>query len=572
VTITPDIENRWRDHLFSTVPADRPATEAAVRDLYVAAGMSPPQYFCWFDSPFSAALAIALLLEPRSRNWGILIGDARRRRDERDGIERAEAQLLAQTSERDLAGVISAFGPPISPAMLLMTIPPKTLHSAFLTARVEVHGDVSRLFVQHAEGMLYRAESGMWGNAGVLRSGLFAHPVETLISQSFFTDYSFPQMAMDEAALGGRTPPPLLRAAWAIARSVGPWSAWTGAAVLSEHPLELHVDDGNRLHRADGPAAKYKDGWQVFAWEGYAMREGWIADPASVPKGDLKNCPASFRKHAAAFVADKAQTQTKSKTAARAAGPSDLFKKELPRDRAARTALLQAHGGPLPLFDRYLAGEREKVWNELMQAGEDVRRDPLAADAIAVAYETMTRVETNVRLLVERLTALGYRFSAKSPLQPPDRKTWKQIQRLERMVGSLPLSLRAFYDVVGAVDFLGRHPGLTPRGSSIAPDALLVYGVDDALQEAESMDDDEREEITIAPDDLHKDNVSGGDAYAIGIPDPRADGLVLNERHDLLFVDYLRLCFRFGGFPGYEGVDRAVPAEIDQLRAGVVEF
>ena len=580
-----EIESRWRDHLFSTVPADRAATENAVRDLYAAAGIAPPRFFCWFDSPFAAALAVALLLESRSRNWGTLIGDARRRRDERERIERAEAQLLAQTSQRDLAGVISAFGPPIAPAMLLMTMPPQTLHSDFLTARVQVHGDVSALFVQQAESPLYRAESGMWGNSGVLRSGLFAHPVETLISQSFFSDYSFPQMAMDEAALGDRTPPPLLQAAWTIARSVGPWSAWTGAAVLSDHPVELHVDDSNRLHHADGPAASYKDGWQAFAWEGYAMREAWIADPATVPKGDLKNCPASFRKHAAAFASAKPKAAAPSGIVARpksgATTSRDLLAQELPRDRAARVALLQEHaGGRLPRLERYLAGEHQQVWSELMQAGDDVRRDPLAADALAVAYETMTRVHENVRLLVERLGALGYRFSSNPPHQPPGKKTWKELQQLERLVGPLPLSLRAFYDVVGGVDLVGRHPSLVPRNrwwtrkraSSIPPDPLLVYGVSDALQEAESLDDEEREEITLAPDDLHKENVSGGDPYTIAVPDGRADAIVLNERHDLLFVDYLRLCCRLGGFPGYDGVDRDVPAEIDQLRAGLVEF
>jgi len=55
------------------------------------------------------------------------------------------------------------------------------------------------------------------------------------------------------------------------------------------------------------------------------------------------------------------------------------------------------------------------------------------------------------------------------------------------------------------------------------------------------------------------------------VPDPAADARVLNERHHLLFVDYLRLCFRFGGFPGYEG-QITVPAEIDRLRSGLREF
>jgi hypothetical protein len=77
--------------------------------------------------------------------------------------------------------------------------------------------------------------------------------------------------------------------------------------------------------------------------------------------------------------------------------------------------------------------------------------------------------------------------------------------------------------------------------------------------------------LILPPDDLHKSNVSGGEPYEIGVPDPAADARVLNERHDLLFVDYLRLCFRFGGFPGYEG-RTGLPPEIDRLREGLVEF
>ena len=36
--------------------------------------------------------------------------------------------------------------------------------------------------------------------------------------------------------------------------------------------------------------------------------------------------------------------------------------------------------------------------------------DEHAADALAVAYETMHRVEQNVRIIAERLTVLGYAF------------------------------------------------------------------------------------------------------------------------------------------------------------------
>jgi len=121
---------------------------------------------------------------------------------------------------------------------------------------------------------------------------------------------------------------------------------------------------------------------------------------------------------------------------------------------------------------------------------------------------------------------------------------------------------------VGSVDLIGRHPRLAPPSGTVAPDPLVVIGIEEASSE---MADEGDGGLILAPDDLHKSNVSGGEPYEIGVPDAAADARVLNERHDLLFVDYLRLCFRFGGFAGYEGqID--VPLEIERLRDDLVKF
>jgi hypothetical protein len=99
-------------------------------------------------------------------------------------------------------------------------------------------------------------------------------------------------------------------------------------------------------------------------------------------------------------------------------------------------------------------------------------------------------------------------------------------------------------------------------------DPLVVFPFEEAFDE---FDEDEHGFLTIAPDDLHKADTSGGDPYEIAVPDLRADGELLNERHEFLFVDYLRLCFRFGGFPGFDGADQC-PAVIDRLSAGLLLF
>src|SRR5258708_2993173 len=69
-------------------------------------------------------------------------------------------------------------------------------------------------------------------------------------------------------------------------------------------------------------------------------------------------------------------------------------------------------------LERYLAGEREHVWDELVAVGAAAREGPLYADALAVARETMRRVRANIETLIPRLRRIGYDFGY-SWIQPP---------------------------------------------------------------------------------------------------------------------------------------------------------
>jgi hypothetical protein len=55
--------------------------------------------------------------------------------------------------------------------------------------------------------------------------------------------------------------------------------------------------------------------------------------------------------------------------------------------------------------------------------------------------------------------------------------------------------------------------------------------------------------LPLAPDRLHKDNVSGGPPYGLILPDRSADGLFAAET-PMPFVSYLNQVFSHGGFPG----------------------
>src|SRR5918993_548726 len=168
-----DVRTQWLAQLFCTDPADRAGAEAAVRGLCEEAGLAPPRHACWFDSPFDAAWAVALLIEEHHRVWRDLLGGARKRRSERDRMDRVAAALCAQCGVASLAAARETIGPPVGMA-LQSSGAPTGLQPAILSARMGMHDDVSALFVAPTEADdLYRAESRFWGgNLGALISGV----------------------------------------------------------------------------------------------------------------------------------------------------------------------------------------------------------------------------------------------------------------------------------------------------------------------------------------------------------------------------------------------------------------
>lgn len=231
-------------------------------------------------------------------------------------------------------------------------------------------------------------------------------------------------------------------------------------------------------------------------------------------------------------------------------------------------------------LERYHNGEYEQVWNDLQALGTAVRRAPHYALAQEVAAETMRRVRRNCERIVAWLHEQGYVFDiypdgsrrsyVTEPLITPSDAIRADCEELEEEAGTLPLSLVAFWQEVGAVDLVGMHPDW-PDGL----DPLVVDPPEGALSCLfEEADDDDGSSlfVALAPDDLHKDNVSGGDPYGLRLPNASADFEFLYERHNLLFVPYLRLAIlRWGGFPGLEGSNVAV-APFNDLIAELEPF
>lgn len=216
----------------------------------------------------------------------------------------------------------------------------------------------------------------------------------------------------------------------------------------------------------------------------------------------------------------------------------------------------------LSYLQRYLAGEYEAVWRELCDLGEAVQASDVFSDAEAVARTLMERAAANVDRVIERLEASGYEFGRYPDGEPvpgfrgarikPTGEMLAATYSLTERVGTVPLSLRLFWQVVGEVVLIGRAP---EGGMPDYSDPLWIEGPGTALSE---LDDGGGMEIgsetfhcPIAPDALHKDNVSGGASYSIALPNGAFDAPLLNEWREVSFVAYLRTAILdWGGFPG----------------------
>jgi hypothetical protein len=249
---------------------------------------------------------------------------------------------------------------------------------------------------------------------------------------------------------------------------------------------------------------------------------------------------------------------------------------------------------PVEIYRDGRYGMREGAWSEVLSWGELEEGTARWNEAYAVARDTMQRARQNVETIIAYLRAESYVFgpapgsdlSPEPTWQPPTPESEAQLMRLQTEYGPLPLSLRAWYEIVGAVSLRGRFPE-GPDYDEWLPmnDPLMVDPLDWILEELDGerrwleehperaaeenlqRSDPAKWLITIAPDVYHKAHVSGGAPYQIRVPDRRADAPVLNVSVfvatppgapaprqqmwlDEMFVSYLRRAFQWAGFPG----------------------
>jgi hypothetical protein len=249
------------------------------------------------------------------------------------------------------------------------------------------------------------------------------------------------------------------------------------------------------------------------------------------------------------------------------------------------------------LVERYTAGDRIAVWDELHALGPLTDAGDAAREAArGVARLTMQRAATNVATIHRRLLHFGFVFDEpRKTLEPPSSGMAAIVRRLAGEIGPIPYSLQAWFEHVGYVFFRG-HPA-SWSGSHPWKDELLDpiefryrnSWIDDFLEMRAEYGDEGDDEFCLefAGDFFHKNDVSGGaPTYAV-LPADTADARIFEDNgaaytdfvdsrpgdeHGIWFVDYLRRYFQRGGFRRMRTDHAYPPAFWPGLGDGLLEI
>ena len=251
-------------------------------------------------------------------------------------------------------------------------------------------------------------------------------------------------------------------------------------------------------------------------------------------------------------------------------------------------------------YDRYRKGFYQEVYDELLAMHEHVFDAHIYEEALFVTREIMGRVRYNIELLIPRLQTMGYQFGKgfwnqfedvspeeKTSLEndfpifkPSGPETTEKVVVLEQLTGTLPLSLKGWYEEVGCVNLTGLFSSSNSRDFrseyGCVLDPLFIYSVEMAIKmvtEYIKMDVWNHDpSLALSPDNYYKYGFSGSGAYSIKLPCRAFDAPFLGERHHTTFVNYLRICFQWGGFPGLESDNRLNRDETDFLTRDLLRF
>lgn len=238
----------------------------------------------------------------------------------------------------------------------------------------------------------------------------------------------------------------------------------------------------------------------------------------------------------------------------------------------------------------YLRSKVRTDWGVMVSQAYRLSDKQFKTEAMKLARFFCARIRANVYQMTEVLSRSGYVFAFPNQVHVPyDGNALDWIAALENDGIYLPVFLQAWIAEVGSVNLMGSNPNWPKSGYSGIPNAdadvwytdPLVVEISESYLKSEydnwrfQIDEQGQAEIgpfqlAIAPDHIHKANVSGGMPYAIDASSPSIDTLVLNARDCTSLFHHVANASAWGGFPGFNYIGDVIPEDVVTLRKNLV--
>lgn len=255
--LLPKYRERWADLRLGVRPTDRAAAEAAVRAVYLGAGLDPPQRIRWTGGPIELARRrVEAQDEDLGRNVKQQVLDAVRSAV----VGRVEGCTSAMVRSAVFHGVRSAVAEQVGMAINV------AVHEAVSQIRPDWRMRVARR-MRRLTGRMVQPEED-WR---LYAAGFGTHDLGWLGIQECLRDL---------CGLVEETRP--LEGLWALAGLVGWVLPHERECWLAERPVRLQIDATGRLHCKDGAALKYADDWGIYAWKGIRVQPWVIENRTSI--------------------------------------------------------------------------------------------------------------------------------------------------------------------------------------------------------------------------------------------------------------------------------------------------
>ncbi len=238
---------KWQQTRHSTELCDRSTAEAGVRLTYRMAGLQPPESIVWCSGPMEVVRdwqRTIIGCRPGRCVEAQIFGDCRR--SAHKSLARwADKPTIERIFNSDSNSTNNAIGASVGRVVRNAA---QHVEQRDLPERKSLERVISNWLFGTERRRPFKANGRNQHDLGWLGSYEFLHDVCHLHNETA-----------------------VLRGQWCIAGNVGWIVAYERVCWLSERHSRLHIDDFGRLHRLDGPALTYRDGWSAYAYKGVRL-------------------------------------------------------------------------------------------------------------------------------------------------------------------------------------------------------------------------------------------------------------------------------------------------------------